>query len=220
MKTSKPVVALALIALLGTGVGCARVRSKAAMKDGNKDYKEENFKKAVDDYERATRLDPNFSEAWFYLGSSHQAQYRPGKESPENKKQLEDAIAAFTKSLETNPGQTESQKNEAQHPGRAHRYLRGRPLQELRRSPEVRAAARGRQPERLQEPLRSGQPLREVQQGPEAEGSTRRWRSRTRGRRACGAWPLSTTSRIGTRRESPDRRSDGGVRSSIRPSAC
>ena len=111
MKISTPVVALALIAVLGTGVGCARVRSKAAMKDGNKDYKEENFKKAVDDYERATRLDPNFSEAWFYLGSSHQAQYRPGKETPENKKQLEDAIDAFKKSLETNPGQTEGQKN-------------------------------------------------------------------------------------------------------------
>src|SRR6185436_7395160 len=111
MKTSTPVVALALIAVLGTGVGCARVRSKAAMKDGNKDYKEENFKKAVDDYERAVALDPNFSEAWFYLGSSHQAQYRPGKESPENKKQLEDAIEAFKKSLETNPGQTDGQKN-------------------------------------------------------------------------------------------------------------
>jgi tetratricopeptide (TPR) repeat protein len=111
MKTSTPVVALALIAVLGTGVGCARVRSKAAMKDGNKDYKEENFKKAVDDYERAVALDPNFSEAWFYLGSSHQAQYRPGKDTQENKKQLEDAIEAFKKSLETNPGQTEGQKN-------------------------------------------------------------------------------------------------------------
>jgi tetratricopeptide (TPR) repeat protein len=111
MKTSTPVVALALIAVLGTGVGCARVRSKAAMKDGNKDYKEEKFKQAVEDYERATRLDPNFSEAWFYLGSSHQAQYRPGKDTPENKKQLEDAIQAFQKSLETNPGQTEAQKN-------------------------------------------------------------------------------------------------------------
>src|SRR5882672_10754734 len=111
MKTSTPVVALALIAVLGTGGGCARVRSKAAMKDGNKDYKEENFKKAVDDYERAVRLDPNFSEAWFYLGSSHQAQYRPGKDTPENKAQLDAAIEAFKKSLETNPGQTESQKN-------------------------------------------------------------------------------------------------------------
>lgn len=111
MKTSRPIVALALIAVLGTGVGCAKVRSKAAFKDGNKDYKEENFKKAVDDYQRAVDLDPNFSEAWFYLGSSHQAQYRPGKDTPENKKQLDDAIEAFKKSLETNPGQTDAQKN-------------------------------------------------------------------------------------------------------------
>ena len=122
MKTSKPVVALALIAVLGTGVGCARVRSKAAMKDGNKDYKEENFKKAVDDYERAVKHDPNFAEAWFYLGSSHQAQYRPGKDTPDNKKQLEDAIAAFAKSLETNPGQTDAQKNVK--PATAHRSRR------------------------------------------------------------------------------------------------
>jgi tetratricopeptide (TPR) repeat protein len=110
MKTSRPIVALALIAVLGTGVGCAKVRSKAAFKDGNKDYKEENFKKAVDDYQRAVNLDPNFSEAWFYLGSSHQAQFRPGKDTPENKAQLEAAIEAFKKSLETNPGQTDKQK--------------------------------------------------------------------------------------------------------------
>jgi tetratricopeptide (TPR) repeat protein len=110
MKTAKPVLALALLALVGAGAGCARVRSKQAMKDGNKDYKEENFKRAVDDYERAVKLDPGFSEAWFYLGSSHQAQYRPGKDTPENKAQLEAAIEAFNKSLETNPAKTEKQK--------------------------------------------------------------------------------------------------------------
>jgi tetratricopeptide (TPR) repeat protein len=109
MKTSRPIVALALAALVA-GAGCARVKAKAAMKDGNKDYKEENFKKAVDDYQRAVDLDPNFSEAWFYLGSSHQAQYRPGKDTPENKQRLESAIEAFKKSLDTNPAQTEKQK--------------------------------------------------------------------------------------------------------------
>jgi tetratricopeptide (TPR) repeat protein len=109
MKTSRPIVALALAALV-VGTGCGRVRSKAAFKDGNKDYKEENFKKAVDDYTRAVTLDPDFSEAWFYLGSSHQAQYRPGKDTPENKAQLEAAIEAFKKSLEANPGQTDKQK--------------------------------------------------------------------------------------------------------------
>ena len=87
--------------------GCARVRSRAAMKDGNKDYKEENFKKAVVDYGRAVELDPNFAEAWFYLGSSHQALYRPGKDTPDNKEHLEKAIEAYKKSLEVNPGNTD-----------------------------------------------------------------------------------------------------------------
>jgi tetratricopeptide (TPR) repeat protein len=89
-------------------VGCGRVRSRAAMKDGNKDYKEENFKKAVIDYGRAVELDPNFAEAWFYLGSSYQALYRPGKDTPENKALLEKAIEAYRKSLEVNSGKTEN----------------------------------------------------------------------------------------------------------------
>jgi tetratricopeptide (TPR) repeat protein len=88
--------------------GCSRVRSRSAMKDGNKDYKEENFKKAVVDYGRAVELDPNFAEAWFYLGSSYQALYRPGKDTPENKELLEKAIAAYKKSLEVNSGKTEN----------------------------------------------------------------------------------------------------------------
>ena len=88
--------------------GCNRVRSRAAMKDGNKDYKEENFKKAVVDYGRAVELDPNFAEAWFYLGSSYQALYRPGKDTPENKELLEKAIAAYKKSQEVNSGKTDN----------------------------------------------------------------------------------------------------------------
>jgi tetratricopeptide (TPR) repeat protein len=88
--------------------GCGRVRSRAAMKDGNKDYKEENFKKAVVDYGRAVELDPNFAEAWFYLGSSYQALYRPGKDTPENKELLQKAIDAYKKSLEVNSSKSEN----------------------------------------------------------------------------------------------------------------
>src|SRR5438093_4838928 len=87
--------------------GCGRVRSRAAMKDGNKDYKEENFKKAVIDYGRAVELDPNFAEAWFYLGSSHQALYGRGKDTPDNKEHLEKAIEAYQEALDVNPGNTE-----------------------------------------------------------------------------------------------------------------
>jgi tetratricopeptide (TPR) repeat protein len=105
------VQALAVGALLLLfGAACAKVQSRAAFKDGNKEYTSENFKRAVTHYERAVELDPSLTEAWFYLGSSYQAMYRPGKDSPENKELLQKSIDAYKKSLETNPGNTESQK--------------------------------------------------------------------------------------------------------------
>jgi tetratricopeptide (TPR) repeat protein len=62
---------LAPLALLFafSSTGCSRIQSKAAFKDGNKNYREENFKRAIEDYKRAVDKDPRFAEAWFYLGA-------------------------------------------------------------------------------------------------------------------------------------------------------
>jgi tetratricopeptide (TPR) repeat protein len=105
-------LALAASALLAFGfaTGCSSVRAKAAFKDGNKEYKAENFKRAIEEYTTAVEADPDFAEAHFFLGSSYQALYRPGKNDPENVDRLDKAIASFQKSLETNKGATENQK--------------------------------------------------------------------------------------------------------------
>lgn len=109
MKMRVQALAVGALLLL-SGVGCAKVQSRAAFKDGNKEYTSENFKRAIQHYERAVELDPNLAEAWFYLGSSYQAMYRPGKDTPENKELLQKSIDAYKKSLETNPGTTDQQK--------------------------------------------------------------------------------------------------------------
>jgi tetratricopeptide (TPR) repeat protein len=109
MKMRVQALAVGIVLLL-SGVACAKVQSRAAFKDGNKEYTSENFKRAITLYERAVELDPNLGEAWFYLGSSYQAMYRPGKDTPENKQLLEKAIAAYKTSLERNPATTEQQK--------------------------------------------------------------------------------------------------------------
>jgi tetratricopeptide (TPR) repeat protein len=101
---------LTIAALVPALSGCARVQSRASFKDANKDYKEENYKKAIPKYERAVRLDPTMSEGWFYLGSSHQALYRPGKEGDENKSHLDAAIENYKKSLEVNKANDERLK--------------------------------------------------------------------------------------------------------------
>jgi tetratricopeptide (TPR) repeat protein len=109
MKMRVQALAMGVVLLLSSAA-CARIQSRMAFKDGNKEYTGENFKRAIVLYERAVELDPNLGEAWFYLGSSHQAMYRPGKDTPENNEHLLKAIDAYKKSLETNPGTTEQQK--------------------------------------------------------------------------------------------------------------
>ena len=100
---------VALIALVPFLVpGCTQVQAKAAFKDGNKLYKEENYKKAIESYQRAVELEPGMSAGWFYLASSQQALYRPGK--AETKERLDKAVEFYKKSLEVNKGLTESEK--------------------------------------------------------------------------------------------------------------
>jgi tetratricopeptide (TPR) repeat protein len=93
---------VALVPVVVAGAGCNMVRAKAAFKDGNRLYKEENYRQAIPYYERAVELEPNFAEAHFYLGSAHQSLYRPGKEGDDNKQHLDQALAHYEKSLEVN----------------------------------------------------------------------------------------------------------------------
>jgi tetratricopeptide (TPR) repeat protein len=99
-------VLLAPIALSG----CTRVQAKSAFQDGNKAYKEENFRKAITAYERALQFDPNMAEARFYLGSAYQALYRPGKETDDNRALLDAATKAYKASLDINNGDTPNLK--------------------------------------------------------------------------------------------------------------
>jgi tetratricopeptide (TPR) repeat protein len=99
-------VLAALLPLVLLGVGCELVKAKAAFKDGNRLYKEENYRKAIEEYERAVALKPDFAEAHFYLASSQQSLYRPGKEGDENRMRLDKAIEHYEKALELNKADT------------------------------------------------------------------------------------------------------------------
>jgi len=96
----------ALLPLVMLSVGCDVVKAKAAFKDGNRLYKEENYRKAIEEYEKAVALKPDFAEAHFYLASSQQSLYRPGKEGDENRMRLDTAIEHYEKALELNKANT------------------------------------------------------------------------------------------------------------------
>ncbi|HXB56878.1 MAG TPA: tetratricopeptide repeat protein [Vicinamibacteria bacterium] len=102
MRTRYQALAIVALVPLLAGVGCSRVKAKAAFKDGNRLYKEENFRKAMEVYERAVTQDPSMAEAHFYLASSAQALYRPGKEGAENKELLDKSIEHYKLALDGN----------------------------------------------------------------------------------------------------------------------
>ena len=102
-----PALVLPLALVAGA---CGQVRSKLAYKDGTKHYKLENFKRAIEEYEKAVDANPDMPEAHFYLGNSHQALYRPGKDTPENLVHLDQAIAHYEKSLDVNKGDDKDAK--------------------------------------------------------------------------------------------------------------
>src|SRR5688572_32814261 len=107
MRMKMPSRLLGLLLVPFLAAGCTQVQAKQAFKDGNKAYKEEDFKKAIQEYGEAVEHQPGFAEAWFYLGSSHNAMYRPGKDTPDNNATLDKAIEAYKKSHEVNPATTE-----------------------------------------------------------------------------------------------------------------
>src|SRR5262245_30525742 len=82
MKLRSLVSALGVLAIALGAVSCGQVQARKAFKDGNKQYKEEHFREAIKSYERAVDKNPSMAEAWFYMGSAHQALYRPGKDIP------------------------------------------------------------------------------------------------------------------------------------------
>ncbi len=104
-------VAATLVVALG-GLGCAKVRAKAAFQDGNRAYTEEDFRLAIEEYESVIQLDPTLAAAYFYLGSSHQALYRPNREGdPENDAHLTVAVEQYKKTLEiANSAGSEAEK--------------------------------------------------------------------------------------------------------------
>jgi tetratricopeptide (TPR) repeat protein len=101
---------LALVAGLGVAAaGCgqlAMVQARMALKDGHTAYQQQDYRRAVEAYEKAILADPTQTEAYFYLGNSYDNQFRPTRRGEEaNDELLSRAVENYKKAaeLEQNP---------------------------------------------------------------------------------------------------------------------
>jgi len=114
MKNRFSLLAACLVTV-SFSVGCAEVQARWAARDGHKKYEEEDYRVAIENYERALSFKPEQPIARFYLGSAHQALYRPNTSSPENQAHLDKAIEEYKLSLEQNTGETDNLKQVRTH---------------------------------------------------------------------------------------------------------
>lgn len=92
---------LAFLLLAIPVLNCARVQEQTYLREGHKLYKDESFRKAIDEYEKVLALNPANIEATFYMGSSYHQLYRPGKD--DTKVNLESAIKNYQAVLAATP---------------------------------------------------------------------------------------------------------------------
>jgi tetratricopeptide (TPR) repeat protein len=113
MKFSQVRIAICLAILVISGSGCGvvnRIRSKNALNEAARAYREGHFEEAEQYSRRAQELDPDNKTAPQFIARTIHAQYRPGVQAPENIAKARQAIDAYQKILEKNPKDEEAYK--------------------------------------------------------------------------------------------------------------
>jgi tetratricopeptide (TPR) repeat protein len=113
MKLSQAGITIVLAIVVVTSSGCGvvnRIRSKNALNEAARAYREGHFDEAEKESRRALELDPDNKTAPHFIARTIHAQYRPGVQSPENVAKAREAIEAYQKILEKNPKEEEAYK--------------------------------------------------------------------------------------------------------------
>ena len=105
-KFSSQAVVVALVAGFGlAAAGCGQVKmlqARMALKDAHTAYQQQDYRGAIEAYERAIAADPTQTEAYFYLGNSYDNLFRPTRRGEAaNDQFLEGAVENYKKSVET-----------------------------------------------------------------------------------------------------------------------
>lgn len=104
MRTWTKLAAVAAVAggLLALSA-CTQLRARDQLNKGVEDYKAAQFNAAIEHFQQAIKLEPNFIVARLYLATAYQSQFVPGGTSPENMKMGNQAVSVYKEVLQMQP---------------------------------------------------------------------------------------------------------------------
>jgi tetratricopeptide (TPR) repeat protein len=103
-RIARRTVSLAALLMLVFAVsGCNKLKARDLLNKGVVAFKAGQSDAAIEDFKRASELDPNLTTARLYLATAYASLYIPGAPSAENKARGEQAIKEFQDILTTDP---------------------------------------------------------------------------------------------------------------------
>lgn len=104
MKFSARLIASsALLLVLGSTVGCTKLRARDQLVKGVQEFKAGHYEAAVNHFQNSINLDPNYESARLYLATAYSYQVVPNLDTPENLKVAQKALDGFNKVLAKDP---------------------------------------------------------------------------------------------------------------------
>ena len=104
MKLSARIVAgIALLVVLGSTVGCTKLRARDQLVKGVQAFKAGHYEEAVGHFQNSIALDPNYESARLYLATAYSYQVVPNLDTPENLATAKKAMDGFNEVLAKTP---------------------------------------------------------------------------------------------------------------------
>jgi len=98
-----PVTAALLLLMLGTVTGCNKLKARDQLNKGVQAFKNARYEEAVDHFQTAISLDPDYEAAKLYLATAYSYQVVPNLDTPENLKIAQKAMDGFNQVLAKDP---------------------------------------------------------------------------------------------------------------------
>jgi tetratricopeptide (TPR) repeat protein len=97
MSARLPRKVILLLAALWAAAGCSEVRGRRLVQQGNRHYRDGQYKEAVESFTQAEKFVPNLPQLWLNKGYTCRQILIPGAKTPENAKAAQCAKEALTK---------------------------------------------------------------------------------------------------------------------------